>query len=100
VDLGRPIIAAGRAHGGPAATVDHALLVAAQAARQAGTRTARVAARLDTPRARRPQADHPLVSAMLAGDPAAAATLGGSFHPQVARTAASTSVKPGFTLAF
>jgi hypothetical protein len=72
---------------------DHALIVATVAVRQAATPTARLAGRLGTPggdlgpiRA--------LVSCFAAADPAVATrALGGSFHPDVARTAPASNTR-------
>lgn len=79
------------------------MLVAGAAVRQAGTYTATLAERIRLPRA---EGDMPsaLVATFVADDLHAAAWLGGSFHPRVARSgrdrAASTLMKTAFTLAF
>lgn len=90
----------------PAPMLDHRLLVAAAAVRQAATRTARLAGEADG-NAAAPEPLNALVVTFgaVGGDrPAAARALSGSFHPGVAMAqhgvVPSISMKRRFTLAF
>lgn len=95
MDLSRPIIA-----GAAERLLDHRVLIAAAAVAQAGTRTARLATRIETDE-RAPDSGRALVVTFLGIDPVVGPrTLGGSFHPGIARRVSSTSMKTGFTVAF
>ncbi len=95
MDLSRPIVANATER-----QLDHRMLIAAAAVGQAGTRTARLAARIDT-RTREPDHARALLVTFLGIDPVGGPrTLRGSFHPGVAQGLSSTSMKAGFTVAF
>ena len=95
MDLSRPIVASGTDR-----MLDHRMLIAAAAVTQAGTPTARLAARIDA-RAQEPDRGRALIVTFLGIDPVSGPrTLRGSFHPGVARPVPSTSMKSGFTVAF
>jgi hypothetical protein len=83
---------------------NHALLVAAVAVRQAATRTAQIAGRIDTGAAKADPVDALVATFLRADTVAAASALGGSFHPDVAGTTrtgpAEKAVNSPFTLAF
>lgn len=88
------------------APLDYPMLVASIAGRQSASRTAMLAARLAPVRGAG-VAHASALAALILEDrnwSAAAAALGGSFHPGVARWAAgkarSTNMKPAFTFAF
>jgi hypothetical protein len=95
VDLARPIVATGAER-----QLDHRMLIAAAAVTQAGTRTARLAARIDTG-VQDTDCARALVVTFLGTDPVAGPrTLAGSFHPDIADALTFTSMKNGFTVAF
>ena len=82
--------------------LDHALLIAGTAVRQAGTRTAALAERIRLPQAPG-DTRTTLVAVFAREDFRAATSLRGSFHPGVAQAVsgkAVTLMKTGFTLAF
>ena len=84
-------------------TLDHTLLIAGAAVRQAGTHTAALAERIRLPQA--PGDTRTALVAIFAGeDFRAAAWLRSSFHPGVAQAVASKArsnfMKAGLTLAF
>jgi hypothetical protein len=98
MDLSRPIP---MTTGTP--VLDHDLLIASVAVRQASTATAALAQRLCEP-VGHGDACRALVALFGGEDGGGAMVLGGSFHPRVARAAAgkmrSTLMKAEFTLAF
>lgn len=95
MDLSRPIVASGAER-----LLDHRMLIAAAAVAQAGTRTARLAARIET-HERAPDPRRALIVTFLGADPVGGPrALAGSFHPGIAQRVSSTSMKTGFTVAF
>lgn len=88
---------------GAPAPIHHALMVAGAAARQAGTRTAAIAERIERHRPAYTDAVSALAGVFAVSDGAAAPLLVGSFHPRIAHAdvnGGSILMKPGFTLAF